>query len=61
MLYVDVDVKILFKKGKICAHIHKSIKESYVSKHYFEGEKNSDNDISIEEELFKTMTVTAKL
>ena len=38
VLCVYADVKIFQNWGKICAHIHKSIKQSYVSKKYFEGE-----------------------
>ena len=39
LLYVDLKATISQFKGDECAIIHKSIKRSYVSKHYFEKKK----------------------
>ena len=39
--YINVEVAISQFKGGECAKIHKSIKQSYVSKHYFEREKRN--------------------
>ena len=57
MLYV-----MLYVDGVEYARIHKSIKQSYISKYYFEREKKTvllliPPDISIEEELCNKMDV----
>ena len=51
MFYLHVDVEILQFKGNEFATVYKSIKQSYVSKQYFEREEKAVflliSDISI--------------
>ena len=54
-------LKYSLKKAKyVLTYINQSKNHMYLNI-ILKEKKNSDNDISIEEELFKTMTVTAKL
>ena len=59
--YVDRDVRII-KDIEEYTVIHKSIRQEYLSKHYFEREKKKFcDDISIKQELAKGISKYARI
>ena len=61
VIYVDRDVRTI-KDVEEYIVIHKSIRQEYLSKHYFEREKKKFcDDISIKQELAKGISKYARL
>ena len=66
MLHADANIKLFKVDGVEYSRIHKSIKQSYVSKHYFVIEKKAirlliPDDKSIEEELRTKMDLIVNI
>ena len=40
MLYVSADIKPFIEKNEVQVHVHKSMKQCYISKHYHAIEKS---------------------
>ena len=61
MLYCDVEFSLFQLQGQECAWVHKSIKQSYVSKYCFKKAAFLlvPDDISEEAKLFETMNMFA--